>query len=488
MRPKPQMEDIHRALLPALPPPSLRGRSGDAIAPFFAGDLRAILIGALRIADIAVVAAAASFSYWLRHGTFDLPANSWWDVTAVCLIAANILHSARIYNFAGLRQRARHLGRLAVSWMTSVLAVITLIFFTKMGDEFSRIWMALWASCGLAGLVLVRVACWLWIARLGRQGKLAFNIAIVGPFAAAKQLALRVGDGTRRDICILGVFRSTAEGADAGAPDLEALAALARRIRIDEVVLAVPAHAPGLDAALRALATIPTDVKLCLEVAAPQSWRVTPVVIPPLLLSRRPLAGWGIVVKRAMDVAISAALIVVLAPLMLLIALCIIIDSRGPAIFRQQRLGFSKQPITIYKFRTMDRAASVDPSVPQARPNDPRVTRLGRFLRRTSLDELPQLLNVLVGDMSLVGPRPHAIVHDEKYAALIDGYLARHRVLPGITGWAQVNGLRGETDTLEKMKRRLEHDLFYIDNWSPLFDLRILILTLCVGFLDRNAY
>jgi putative colanic acid biosysnthesis UDP-glucose lipid carrier transferase len=188
-----------------------------------------------------------------------------------------------------------------------------------------------------------------------------------------------------------------------------------------------------------------------------------------------------------MDVVLSGALLIVFAPFMALLAALVKLDSPGPVIFRQERFGFNKQPFTVYKFRTMY-CGVADPSVPQARRSDPRVTRLGRFLRRTSLDELPQLFNVLAGSMSLVGPRPHAIVHDERYAQVIDGYLGRHRVLPGITGWAQVNGFRGETDTTEKMARRIEHDLFYIDHWSPLFDLRILVRTLRVGFIDRKAY
>ncbi len=175
-------------------------------------------------------------------------------------------------------------------------------------------------------------------------------------------------------------------------------------------------------------------------------------------------------------------------PLMAAIAILVRLDSRGPAIFRQRRFGFNKQPFTVYKFRTLFCGSDDDAGVPQVRRSDPRVTRVGRFLRRTSLDELPQLFNVLAGSMSLVGPRPHAIVHDEKYAALIDGYLARHRVLPGITGWAQVNGCRGETEATEKMARRIELDLFYIEHWSPLLDLQILLRTLFVSVGDRNAY
>ncbi|MGH7090065.1 MAG: exopolysaccharide biosynthesis polyprenyl glycosylphosphotransferase, partial [Stellaceae bacterium] len=206
-----------------------------------------------------------------------------------------------------------------------------------------------------------------------------------------------------------------------------------------------------------------------------------------ILVFQRLLSGWRIVVKRMMDVTIAAALLILFSPLMLFLALLIRLDSRGPVVFRQQRFGFNQQRITIHKFRTMAWNSVEDLVVPQARRNDPRVTRLGRFLRRTSLDELPQLFDVLAGTMSLVGPRPHAVVHDQRYAALIDGYLARHRVLPGITGWAQVNGQRGETDTLEKMRRRIEHDLYYIDHWSPPFDLWILLRTLG-AMRDPNAY
>jgi exopolysaccharide biosynthesis polyprenyl glycosylphosphotransferase len=185
--------------------------------------------------------------------------------------------------------------------------------------------------------------------------------------------------------------------------------------------------------------------------------------------------------------ALSLVVLTIAAPAMLLIAIAIRLDSPGPALYRQQRFGFNGNRFAVLKFRTMVASAG-DQAPAQARRGDPRVTRVGGLLRRTSLDELPQLLNVLRGDMSLVGPRPHAVSHNEYYAGLIDGYLARHRVKPGITGWAQVNGLRGETDTLEKMERRVEHDLHYIDNWSLLLDLEILVRTIFVGFVHRNAY
>jgi putative colanic acid biosynthesis UDP-glucose lipid carrier transferase len=173
---------------------------------------------------------------------------------------------------------------------------------------------------------------------------------------------------------------------------------------------------------------------------------------------------------------------------MLCIALLVKLDSPGPVLFRQQRLGFNNNVFVVFKFRTMKCRAEPETTVPQARRDDPRVTRVGRFLRRLSLDELPQLFNVLKGEMSLIGPRPHALVHNEQFAALIDDYLGRHRVQPGITGWAQVNGLRGETDTLAKMQRRVEYDLAYIDRWSVMLDLRILFLTTLSVLFDRSAY
>jgi exopolysaccharide biosynthesis polyprenyl glycosylphosphotransferase len=175
---------------------------------------------------------------------------------------------------------------------------------------------------------------------------------------------------------------------------------------------------------------------------------------------------------------------------MLSIALGVKLSSPGPVFFRQKRYGFNNEIIEVFKFRSMytDHAQAGLGTVEQARRTDPRITPFGAILRRTSLDELPQFLNVLRGEMSIVGPRPHAVAHNEQYAQLIDEYLARHRVKPGITGWAQVNGLRGETETLEKMERRVQFDLHYIENWSLALDLRIILMTLLVGFSHPNAY
>jgi exopolysaccharide biosynthesis polyprenyl glycosylphosphotransferase len=192
--------------------------------------------------------------------------------------------------------------------------------------------------------------------------------------------------------------------------------------------------------------------------------------------------------KRVMDLVLAILLLIVVAPALISIAIAIRLESPGPVIFRQKRLGLGNREFVIYKFRSMHVHQGCDPELPQAIRGDSRISRVGRLLRSTSLDELPQLFNVLLGDMSLVGPRPHAVPHHHKYMRLIDNYTERHRVLPGITGWAQVHGFRGETETLEKMQRRVEYDLMYIENWSFGLDLKILLRTLRLVFSDHNAF
>jgi Undecaprenyl-phosphate glucose phosphotransferase len=456
------------------------------VAPFFVGDWMAILLGAFRLGDIGIVAGAGFGAFWLGGGRVAPPAICQWQVLAGCLLAANCFHFARLYTVGSLRRPLRHLAAVAANWAGVVLTIAAAGFFTGSADAAFRDRIVLWALSALAGLVGTRLVYWTWLARWSRDSKLVANVAIVGSQAAAARLARHIAKSSEHEARIVGAFHTSSSAqASPAEDDVRALVRLARRTRVDEVLVSIDC-AEDMGDAFAALAELPVDVKVCLEFGdgAP----IEPGAIPTLLLCRRPLAGWRIVVKRVMDIVLGAVLLVFFMPLMLGIAALVKCDSRGPVIFRQRRFGFNRQPITVYKFRTMYCSGSDDTTVPQACRQDPRVTRLGRFLRRSSFDELPQLFNVLRGDMSLVGPRPHATAHDEKYATLVDGYLARHRVQPGITGWAQVKGFRGETDTLEKMVQRIEHDLFYIEHWSPLFDLRILALTLRHGFYHRNAY
>jgi putative colanic acid biosynthesis UDP-glucose lipid carrier transferase len=209
--------------------------------------------------------------------------------------------------------------------------------------------------------------------------------------------------------------------------------------------------------------------------------------LPVISVCDTPLRGWGGVAKRLGDLVLASVLLVLLLPLLGLSALAIRLDSPGPVLFRQRRYGLDGEEITVYKFRSM-RVAQDGPDVPQARRNDPRVTRIGAWLRRLSLDELPQLVNVLQGRMSLVGPRPHAVAHNEMYRQQIRSYMVRHKVRPGITGWAQVHGFRGETESLEKMEGRIRLDIDYLRRWSPWLDLYILLRTVRVLMGDPRAY
>jgi len=209
--------------------------------------------------------------------------------------------------------------------------------------------------------------------------------------------------------------------------------------------------------------------------------------VPIVAVCETPFYGIAGLIKRLSDIVIALLILIMISPLMLAIAMAVKMESPGPALFKQRRYGLDGKEIIVYKFRSMT-VCEDGGVIRQATKNDQRITRLGAFLRKSSLDELPQFINVLQGRMSVVGPRPHAVAHNELYRKLIKGYMVRHKVKPGITGWAQINGLRGETDTLDKMKARIEYDLAYLRNWSLRLDLTIILRTVMVVFRDRHAY
>jgi putative colanic acid biosynthesis UDP-glucose lipid carrier transferase len=210
--------------------------------------------------------------------------------------------------------------------------------------------------------------------------------------------------------------------------------------------------------------------------------------LPIIDLNASPIVGVNRFIKELEDKVLSLLILIIISPIVLLIAIGVKLSSPGPVIFKQNRHGWDGRPIKVYKFRTMEVHEECEGQVTQACKYDVRVTKFGAFLRRTSLDELPQFFNVLQGRMSIVGPRPHAIEHSNQYKDQIDAYMLRHKVKPGITGWAQVNGWRGQTDTLEKMKKRVEYDLYYIENWTVWLDLKIIFMSLFTGFVHKNAY
>jgi Undecaprenyl-phosphate glucose phosphotransferase len=270
-------------------------------------------------------------------------------------------------------------------------------------------------------------------------------------------------------------------------PSARQLVADCRPLRADDIIILISQRDVSSALALAgALSDLPVDVHI-VPVGTLDLMAVSRITqfgnMVTMRILQSPLTPFKRAVKRAFDIVAAVVGVILLSPVLVIVSLAIKFDSPGPVLFRQTRHGYNNEPIRVLKFRTMTVMEDGDNFKPVTR-HDPRVTRLGRILRCTNIDELPQLLNVLAGDMSLVGPRPHATAQNETFAELISSFSRRHNVKPGITGWAQVNGYRGDTDTLEKMQRRLEHDLYYIDNWSLLFDLRIILLTV----FSKEAY
>ena len=334
--------------------------------------------------------------------------------------------------------------------------------------------------------------------KYARDGRLTRNIVIVGAGEQAKRLVAEIQSAHEPWNVIVAVFDDRLHRTGpwfAGIPvvgTVNALMDFARKHRVDDVIVAMPWFAAArIRGIVNKLSELPVQVHLGSDLVAFEygQGHYSPLAgVNLLCIAVKPLGGWRLVLKNLEDKVFSAFLLTLLSPVMLLTALAIKLDSKGPVFFRQARYGFNNGAFSVLKFRTMHINRKDEDNVPQATRDDPRVTRVGRFLRRTSLDELPQLINVLQGTMSLVGPRPHAVPHNEEYSSIIEGYSSRHKVKPGITGWAQVNGYRGETDTPDKMKARVEHDVWYIENWSLLRDFYILILTAYVVWGQKNAY
>jgi putative colanic acid biosynthesis UDP-glucose lipid carrier transferase len=460
-------------------------------------DLQTLVPGFLRVADVTSVACSAVLAYWLRQGTLDM---QFYYVAAVLLGAAftlNYTHIIGAYRVDTLNSISLQLVRTVLAWIGVMLTLLAVAYFTQTSDWFNRAWVVMWFFLSVLGFALARFGAAIQQWRLKREGKLTIEIAVVGARELGRAALQQLKQDRSGLVRIVGVFDdhlppyAEIEGCPIRG-SVDDLVALTRRERIDEIVLAMVDRSPEeIEEVLAKLRPVPINTKLCahsLRLNIPVRGFTSFAGLPLLHVFERPLGGWGGFWKGLEDRLLGSLILAVSLPVMAAVAALIKLDSRGPVLFRQKRYGFNNNEITVFKFRTMHHDRSPDPTVPQARRNDPRVTRIGGLLRRTSLDELPQLFNVLRGDMSLVGPRPHAVAHNEQYATIIDGYLGRHRVKPGITGWAQVNGLRGETDTPEKMRMRVQFDLFYIDNWSLLLDLKILLLTGFSGFVHRNAY
>ncbi|MBV8190157.1 MAG: undecaprenyl-phosphate glucose phosphotransferase [Alphaproteobacteria bacterium] len=462
---------------------------------------------------LAVLAAGTAAMAWQRTTAdwhlLDRHLPDWhlpdWHLQALvvvlgALLATNFLQLAGAHRFAQFADLAASLVRTSFGLLMTLAAVVLAALLLDPVTAAEGPWITIWLAGSALLLSASRVALYRLMQRWRAADRIAERVAVVGAGAIGQRL-LRHLNGSSADVAVLGVYDDDAASLPArcmGHPIRGGVDDLVRDIRgqgLDAVIVALSGSADHvLTETLRKLSVVPVDVRLCpcefaLRLGPLQTSHVGGLTL--LNVIQHPLRDWGWVVKSVEDRALGLLILALISPLMLGIALLIRLDSPGPVLFRQKRYGFNNELIEVLKFRTMYQQMSDANAERLTQRNDPRITRIGAVLRRTSLDELPQFLNVLRGEMSIVGPRPHATAAKAGallYPEAVKYYDARHRMKPGITGWAQVNGWRGETDTVEQIRKRVEHDLYYIENWSLAFDLRIILRTVLGGFTGRNAF
>lgn len=420
---------------------------------------------------------------------------------AACAILA--FQSAELYDIHAFRRPVNQLAKLVSAWSIVFLASFAIMFFARLGHDFSRIWFATFYGVGLLTLMASRGGLYMVVRRWIRAGRLTRRAVVVGAGEPGENLIRILRTQKDSDVRVIGVFD---DRNDSRSPDfcggmrklgtVDDFIEFARRTRVDLVVFSLPITAETrILQMLKKLWVLPVDIRLSAHTNKlrfrPRSYSYIGEV-PVIDVFDRPIADWDVVMKWLFDKLIGGMALLAAAPVMALVAIAIKLDSRGPVLFKQKRYGFNNDLIEVYKFRSMYADSADATATKLVTKDDPRVTRIGRFIRKTSLDELPQLFNVVLkGNLSLVGPRPHAVnakAETRLYDEAVDGYFARHRVKPGVTGWAQINGWRGETDTQEKIQKRVEYDLYYIENWSVLFDAYILAMTPFALLKAENAY
>ena len=443
----------------------------------------------LKIIDPLVIVLTGVASYYARFDSLDLPPDYVTVLLTALVLALVVLNAFDVYRWRPDEGVLRSIRRLFGSWIGVVLVVVMLLFATQTGRIFSRQWLGVWAVAALAGMFLVRVVAVHLLKAMHRRGLLVRRVAIVGAGALGQQIAERFTRSPQAGFRVVGFFDD--DPAHAGATycgvavrgNVAALTPFLEGVAVDQVWVALPLRAEDRVRALLA-DLVPRNVKIRFvpDIFGFQllNHSFTEVCgFPVINITESPLSGIKGALKWLEDKLVAVAVLAVIWPVLVGVAIGVKLSSPGPVIFKQRRGGLDNREIVVWKFRTMgvhDEKSVGD--VPQAKRNDPRVTPFGAFLRRTSLDELPQFINVLLGDMSVVGPRPHPLWLNEFHRDKIPRYMLRSWIKPGITGWAQVCGWRGETDELWKMEMRVQHDLYYIENWSLGFDLYIILMTI----------
>ncbi|WOF72445.1 undecaprenyl-phosphate glucose phosphotransferase [Parvibaculaceae bacterium PLY_AMNH_Bact1] len=483
----PAAEDIHHKSDPSR---SATNRSSSSVSYQIVADVATAVDGAA----ILLAGCLSHFFY------FSLFAAGSWQLTLTASALGAFL-TMIVFRRRGLYMPSRLvrwwdvIGKIGATWALIFLSIVTIGFLAKISGTYSRGWALAWFASALLFLFAARVIVYGAIRHPSIAPFLVRRVAIVGSNEQARQLVDHFTD-SGEDIEIVGVYTNPFSTPDHHPTlptqgNLEDLLADIQGKQIFDVILALHHHDDAhIWAVTEMLAELPVSVRLAPDVFDLKSnhLRTEKVgsVNTPVLLSP-PFLGWNRIIKGLEDRLMAVAFLIFFAPLFLVVSIAIKLESKGPVFFIQRRHGFNHEIIDVIKFRTMTTLDDGDHIV-QATRNDSRITRVGRILRRSSMDELPQLLNVLKGQMSIVGPRPHAIAHNEMYAAMIGSYSKRHIVKPGITGWAQINGYRGETRDPSMMEKRIEYDLHYIENWSLWFDIKIILLTPFRGLIHPNAH
>jgi undecaprenyl-phosphate galactose phosphotransferase/putative colanic acid biosynthesis UDP-glucose lipid carrier transferase len=454
------------------------------------------LVGDLIVILLAGVVSGVGYQ-WLF---LDAAGNFETYLALGALVFANffaVTSAQQNYRPTNLINLGRQIRYVTLNWLFIFFVLTAVAFTLKIATNFSRGSTISFFILGLASLLIFRALIARYLSTALATGAFAEQRIILVSERGQQSTSHALGQLRQCGYQPVKTFELSESEADAAGvtkslnQKIQTIISVSQSQPIDYIFLLLKWDRPHLiNNLVRMLRALPIPVHLLPDenVATFLAARAGNIGTTfTVELQRAPLSEAEQVLKRVFDVVASAAILVLLSPLMLITALLIKLDSRGPVLFRQKRNGFNGSVFSIYKFRSM-RVLEDGDHIRQATRNDPRVTRLGLWLRRTSIDELPQLLNVLLGDMSLVGPRPHAVAHNNEYQTVVSNYAFRHHVKPGITGWAQVNGFRGETQTVKIMAKRVEFDLWYINHWSLWLDLRILIKTMLMAYRQPSAY
>lgn len=453
-----------------------------------------------RVADPIAIVIAGLLAFGTRFSSFSasLPQDYRFIMLVAAFCVVLVFPSFNLYaswRGQGLVKQAR---AIVLAWLAVVLLMIVILFTLKISSDYSRLWLGLWMVYGLSLLLFYRMCVYTVLQYQRLRGRNYRKVVIVGAGGLGKKLVEHVSESPWSGFKVGALFDDNKELHNTHIKSYPVLggvddvAAYLESNNVDEVWISLPFRAEQrVKELLFSLRHLTVNIKLVPNIFGFTllNHSMTELVgLPAVNLSDTPMWGNNQLLKVLEDKVLGLIIFLLTSPLLVLISIIIKLTSSGPVLFKQKRHGWDGRVINVYKFRTMKVQSETKGHVVQASKGDVRVTRLGSFLRRTSLDELPQFFNVLQGRMSIVGPRPHAVQHNEIFKDQVNQYMSRHMVKPGITGWAQINGLRGETDTLDKMKKRVEYDLFYIENWSLWFDLKIIILTIFKGFINKNAY